>query len=152
MYRQKWVTAATARAVKALYKELWNQPPRPCTPAEKRVVRQARERAEKREWALPAAWDDDLIDDPLAEPEDCRRSQRCNWPGLLESAAELARRGLERAEIADRLEVPRAALDTAIAREARRQRSRAAGQGGMSEIDRGRRDPDEEILDVCQMR
>lgn len=58
------VTAATARAVAALYDELWDTPA-PQSPGATR----ARRHAAARGWPPPLAWDDDTIDDPEAVPD-----------------------------------------------------------------------------------
>jgi len=49
----------TAERIKALYDELWDQPG---------PSRLSAQRAEKRGWLPPLAWDDDTIDDPAAKP------------------------------------------------------------------------------------
>lgn len=51
------VQVSTARAVAALYEELWDQPG-PST--------RARNDAGRKGWTPPLAWDDDTIDDPTA--------------------------------------------------------------------------------------
>lgn len=66
--RPRW-TAATVRAVHALYDELWNQQPPTDTAFQRRTVTAARKRARENGWPPPMAWDDDTIDDPAAEPE-----------------------------------------------------------------------------------
>lgn len=53
------VSASRARAVAALYEELWDQPG-PCE--------RTRSTAARKGWRLPMWWDDDTIDDPSAEP------------------------------------------------------------------------------------
>jgi transcriptional regulator with XRE-family HTH domain len=58
------VRAATARAVVALYDQLWNAPP----PDENARWR-ARRLAEAKGWLPPLAWDDETIDDPAAGPQ-----------------------------------------------------------------------------------
>ena len=63
------VTVDTARKVRALYDQLWNEPPPEQTHREKIAASRARNLARARGWAPPLAWDDDLIDDPAATPE-----------------------------------------------------------------------------------
>lgn len=62
------VRAATARAVTALYEQLWR-----ADPFEHGVTRQAvsraRNQARANGWAPVGAWDDDTIDDPAAFPD-----------------------------------------------------------------------------------
>jgi transcriptional regulator with XRE-family HTH domain len=57
-----------ARAVRALYEELWDQAPPSATPAERAAITRTLRWAEQHQWVPPAAWDDDLIDDPSAVP------------------------------------------------------------------------------------
>jgi transcriptional regulator with XRE-family HTH domain len=71
----KQVHAATARAVRALYDELWNQPPPEDTHHDKIAASRARNLARSRGWAPPLAWDDETIDDPRARPHGIRRDQ-----------------------------------------------------------------------------
>lgn len=63
----KRVHASRARAVRALYEELWNVEPQPETSDERRAVSRARTIARRRGWAPPGGWDDDLIDLPEEE-------------------------------------------------------------------------------------
>lgn len=58
------VTAATARKVRALYAELWDQAPPEDGHRDKIAANRARNYASARKWPPPAAWDDDLIDIP----------------------------------------------------------------------------------------
>ena len=59
-----------ARAVRALYEELWDQAPPSATPAERAAITRTLRWARENAWPVPAAWDDDLIDDPAAHPAD----------------------------------------------------------------------------------
>ena len=65
-------TAATVRAVRALYEELWDQPPPERDRFGRRNATMARRYARERGWCPAAAWDDDpgphYIDDPAAVP------------------------------------------------------------------------------------
>lgn len=119
--RRGRVSAATARAVAALYEETWDLAPDESTPRAARAAARARQEAQSCGWPLPAAWDDDEIDDPAAGPaEGWQRSSRGTSAGLAEDAAELIARGYTREDIAERLEVKRDTLDAAIVRSARR--------------------------------
>ncbi|MYR83833.1 hypothetical protein GTY41_02440 [Streptomyces sp. SID685] len=60
------VTVKSARTIKALYEELWNQDPLNHGVAEHEKAR-AISRGQANEWPPPAAWDDDEIDDPDAQ-------------------------------------------------------------------------------------
>lgn len=59
---------STARAVRDLYDQLWNVDPisRGVTI---RWATQSRSHAAARNWAPPAAWDDDYIDSPATQPD-----------------------------------------------------------------------------------
>jgi hypothetical protein len=54
------IRRATADAIKAIFDELWDKP------GPSRISAQ---RAAKRGWVVPLAWDDDTIDDPAATPD-----------------------------------------------------------------------------------
>ena len=76
--RGRRVSPASAAAVRALYDDLWDQPPPQGTPYERRAVTTARGYARERGWVPPLAWDEDAIDDPAAVPAQGwrRRSER----------------------------------------------------------------------------
>lgn len=57
-----------ARAVRALYEELWDQAPPSGTPSQRAAVTRTLRWAAERRLPPPAAWDDDRIDDPAARP------------------------------------------------------------------------------------
>lgn len=65
---QRPIQAKTARAVRRLYDELWDQAPPETTGPEKVAAARSRRRAQAMSWAPPLAWDDDTIDDPDALP------------------------------------------------------------------------------------
>jgi transcriptional regulator with XRE-family HTH domain len=117
MYRRTHVTAATARAVAALYDELWDQAPPQSGHREKIAANRARNYARARKWAPPAAWDDDRIGDPSAGPaQEWRRPARLGSAGLAAEYRELAALGYTRTLAAERLGVSRAALEKALER------------------------------------
>ena len=58
------VLCRTARAVRAVYDDLWDQAPPQGEHREKIAANRARNYARDRGWAPPLAWDDDTIDDP----------------------------------------------------------------------------------------
>lgn len=60
------VFARTARAVTALYDELWNTPPANEKWRDKIAFNRSVNYAQARDWAPPLAWDEDTIDDPNA--------------------------------------------------------------------------------------
>jgi hypothetical protein len=111
--RSPQVHAGTARAVAKVYDRLWNQDPtqygvRPAT------ALKVRRYAKSQGWAPPAAWDDDLIDDPAAEPDYGQQVPR--YVELAENGLELEHLGHTRQHAADRLGVTRDTLQQAIGR------------------------------------
>jgi hypothetical protein len=62
------VLAATARAVRELYDELWNCPPPETCHRERGVASRSRNYARRNGWLPPLTWDDATIDNPDAEP------------------------------------------------------------------------------------
>lgn len=62
------VTARTHLGVARTYDELWDARPDTSTPQRANASRHAQARAEVAGWPMPAAWDDDDIDDPDASP------------------------------------------------------------------------------------
>ena len=95
------VTAATARAVRGLYDELWDWPPPEGTRWEKTAASRTRNHARKMGWVPLAAWDD--IDDPDAQP--APGWQRGGRGDTLEDVVELAGYGVHPEVIAARLGV-----------------------------------------------
>ena len=119
MMRRQQVTAATAAAARAVYDELWKQPPPETGHREKIAAARARNHARAAGWAPPLAWDDDVIDLPDGKPaEGWQRSSRTTRAAaeLAEDAAELAAQGYTPEHSAGRLGVSRAALDKAVSR------------------------------------
>lgn len=111
------VSAATARAVTALYDELWNIPPPQEEWHDKIAASRARNYARARGWVPPLAWDDDRIDDPEAAPaEGWRRPERRPTTHIVEEYAELARFGLSRGLAAERLGISRKTLNKILSR------------------------------------
>lgn len=61
--------AATARAIRDVYDQLWDQPPpRATTRGAASAVARVRNHAKRNGWAPPLAWDDETIDNPDATP------------------------------------------------------------------------------------
>lgn len=118
------VTAATARAVADLYDELWDKPPAGDGHREKISASRARNYARKHGWPVPAAWDDDAIDDPDAMPaEGWQRAEgKPRGARLAAEALELQELGVSLPLAADRLGVAMETLERAI----QRSRERAA--------------------------
>lgn len=68
MIRVQRIHPARARAVRALYDELWQTLPPRSGHRDKIAYNRSRRFAAKHGWAPPLAWDDDEIDDPTAQP------------------------------------------------------------------------------------
>lgn len=112
------VTVQTAKKTRAVYDRLWNVDPAQAGVA-KASVTQTQRRAEKNGWAMPQAWDDDIIDDPAAQPDPVAKTRRSL--ALAENSEELLRQGFTIAQTAERLGVSRANLDYARFRAASRE-------------------------------
>ncbi|WP_156960825.1 sigma factor-like helix-turn-helix DNA-binding protein [Amycolatopsis taiwanensis] len=78
--------AATVRAVRVLYNELWDIRPPEDTHRDKIAASRARTYAQRHGFVPPQAWDDDTIDDPVAQPEGTEPVRR---KGVLPPAEEL---------------------------------------------------------------
>ncbi|MCY0959933.1 hypothetical protein [Streptomyces sp. H27-H5] len=105
------VTGRFHRIVEGLYDELWNVDPITAdVPAA--LISRAKSRAAGHNWAPPAAWDDELIDDPTAQPSVCDDTPR--YVAHAENCLELERQGHTRAQIAERLGVTRDGLQRAL--------------------------------------
>lgn len=118
LLRREHVTAGRARAVTALYDELWNRQPPEGEWREKISAARSRNYAREHGWAPPAAWDDDLIDNPQA-PGPTGWQRTCATPrgaDLAGEAAELLAWDCTREQAAERLGVRRGTLDTALRR------------------------------------
>lgn len=63
------IYAEHAREVRELYDELSTQLPEPASGYDAAGIARVKAAAERNRWAPPMAWDDDLIDDPRAEPD-----------------------------------------------------------------------------------
>lgn len=66
--RSERVHADTARKVKALYEQLWNQPQTGTEQRSRISVARSRNYAKAHGWLPPLAWDDETIDDPATQP------------------------------------------------------------------------------------
>jgi transcriptional regulator with XRE-family HTH domain len=98
------VTAATARAVRGLYDELWDQPPPGGTRWEKAAASRTRNHARQQGWPPAQAWDDDEIDDPAAAPAPFWDKEPAvpRQPAASPLVAAAIRRARERAELSQR--------------------------------------------------
>ncbi|WP_435058394.1 hypothetical protein [Streptomyces sp. bgisy060] len=119
LLRQDHVIVRTALAVRALYEQLWDQDPRQHG-VDNQAYSRATNHALARNWAPPAAWDDDTIDDPDAHfdlgaqvPRHLALAKNAEW--LVEQ------HGYSRRHAADRLGVSKNTLDQSISRARRDQ-------------------------------
>lgn len=67
--RAERVSVATARAISAVYDELWNVPAPESDHRERIAASRSRNRAQRLGWSPPLAWDDHTINDPDAAPD-----------------------------------------------------------------------------------
>lgn len=125
------VTAATARAVKSLYDQLWDRPPAEADHRSRIAAARARRRAQARGWPPPAAWDDQAIDNPAAAPAPGWQRTRMSSAELADEARDLLVQGLTRDHAAQRLGRTRYAIDKALSRypDASGARASQAGEG-----------------------
>lgn len=105
------VTGRFHRTVAALYDELWNVDPT-SHGMPSALISRAKSRAASYEWSPPAAWDDELIDDPAAQPSIGDETPR--YIAHAENCLELERQGYTREQIADRLGITRDGLQRAL--------------------------------------
>ena len=119
------VTAGTARAVRALYADLWDAAPDESTHRARVSVSRARNYARARDWPVPMAWDEEALDDPAGGPaEDWRRGGRTTVRAedLVEDAEFVRQHGHQSLnERAMRLGVSRDRLEHAYKRAGSRQ-------------------------------
>jgi hypothetical protein len=69
VHGRRGITVTTARAVRDLYEQLWDQTPPRTTTGHKGAYTRSVGYAKARGWVPPLAWDDDRIDDPAATPD-----------------------------------------------------------------------------------
>ena len=115
--RTERITAATARAIRGLYDQLWNVPPDESTHRARIAASRARNTALRNGWPPPMAWDDDEIDDPHAgPPEGWQRPRHLSSADQAAEAAELISWEGTVSLAAERMGVRRDALAKAISR------------------------------------
>ncbi|HXJ28558.1 MAG TPA: hypothetical protein VNH17_22790 [Streptosporangiaceae bacterium] len=125
IYRRPMVTAATARAMRDLYEELWDRNPPEEAHRDKIAASRARRYAAERGWPPPLAWDD--IDDPRAVPaEGWQRQARLSAAELAAEARDLEAFGLTRGEAAGRLGVSSRTVFRAVRQEREEEDGEAA--------------------------
>lgn len=114
------VIAASARLVRDLYNELWDQAPPEDSHRDKIAASRARNLARARGWVPPQAWDDDAIDDPTAQPDLGAKTTRAQ--AIAEDAEELiVRQGYTTEHAAERLGVGVSYVQHALAAARRRE-------------------------------
>lgn len=107
------VAAKTARAVRAVYESIGDDPPPQSTPSQRTSATRSRARAAQHGWVIPAMWDADDLDDPYAAPP-----AGDSGPVTLDldEWAHLVRGGETPARAAERCGVTISAVEYAIAR------------------------------------
>lgn len=111
-------TAATERAVRELYAELWNQEPTAANRWEQTGITSAKRYAVRHRWVPPMAWDDDTIDDPEATPFVDEFRERKQRPAIevVEDLEFLLDQGVTRRQIPARLGLTDSGIDNACRR------------------------------------
>lgn len=97
------VHADTARKVKALYDELWNQPQTGDDWRSRISVNRSRNYAKGHGWLPPLAWDDETIDDPATAPVVFEETPLVHGEERVADIEFLIRSGAGQAEILSRL-------------------------------------------------
>lgn len=121
MFKRPQVRASTARAVAALYDELWDVPPPAANRWQAGGVRRTLRRAKAAGWSPPLAWDDDTIDDPAAlpAPTDDVRDRTARRDDLVEDVTDLVSAGVVAEAACARLGLSRDALQQNLRRAGR---------------------------------
>lgn len=119
VHGKRQVTVASARRVRDLYEELWDQVPPRETRGDLGAYTRTLRYAQARGWVPPLAWDDDTIDDPNAQPYvDEQAAPRARFE--LEDVDDCIDWGMDRRQAAHRLGVTLSALEQRCGRENRR--------------------------------
>lgn len=132
------VHADTARKVRSIYEQLWDQPQTGEDWHSRAAATRARRTAAERGWPPPMAWDDETIDDPTVQPaagENQHGSAR-----LVEDVEFLCNSGAGQEELAARLGKSWATIERALHRYQRSDLIAMAKQetGGARQARRGR--------------
>lgn len=101
--RSDRVHADTARKIKALYDELWNQPQTGTDWHSKAAATRARNYAKNHGWLPPLAWDDETIDDPATLPATFEETPQVHGEERIADIEFLIRSGAGQSEILSRL-------------------------------------------------
>ena len=114
------VTARTARAVRGLYDHWWASPAIAVTADEAGIIARTVARAQADGFLPAMAWDDDLLDDPTAEPDLTRiRPPTSHSRIYLEDLEFLASHGATWEEVTERTGTVRNSVEIACARAGR---------------------------------
>lgn len=105
------VTARRARAVRALYDELWDLPPVEVDHRSRQSASRARNMAARNGWPPPMAWDDEHIDDRTARSQRGDKTPRAI--AHVENTDELIRQGYTLEQAAERLGVSKSTITQA---------------------------------------
>lgn len=101
--RSEYVRADTARRIKALYDELWNQPQTGDDWRSRISANRSRNYAKAHGWLPPLAWDDETIDDPATLPAVFEETPLVHGEERIADIEFLIRTGAGQAEILSRL-------------------------------------------------
>lgn len=101
--RNERVHADTARKVKALYEQLWNQPQAGTEQRSRISANRSRNYAKAHGWLPPMAWDDETIDDPAVGPAVFTETPMVHGEERIADIEFLIRTGAGQAEILSRL-------------------------------------------------
>lgn len=97
------VQAVTARKVKTIYEELWNQPQTGTDWHSKAAATRARNYAKAHGWLPPLAWDDETIDDPTTSPAVFEEAPMVHGEDRIAEIEFLIRSGAGQTEILSRM-------------------------------------------------
>lgn len=97
------VQAGTARKIKALYDELWNQPQTGNDQRSRISANRSKNYARAHGWLPPLAWDDETIDDPATQPTVFEETPMVHGEERIGDVEFLIRTGSGQTEILSRL-------------------------------------------------
>jgi len=120
---RRGVTTARAKAVAALYDQLWDQTPPHTEWRDHIAYSRSLSYAAKAGWVVPMAWDEDAIDDPDATPDLGEQEQVAHRPqkfSIEDVDFILDNDPLTIDQLADRLHVSRNTIEIRLARSDRR--------------------------------
>lgn len=116
--KRPMITAGRARAVVALYEELWDKPQHGTDQHSRISANRARRYAAERGWVPPMAWDDDTIDNPSTVP-DRGEPVQSTIEARIEDAEHMINTGAPFGEAAQRIGLTEKTLETYLYRAGR---------------------------------